>query len=70
MNITFQVEITEKDLAAALLPNGGKITNVTVSNTTTRARRSPSATTQKETAPKKAPTRAKKKTVSKAKTTS
>ena len=63
MKITLKVEITEKELAEALLPNGGKITDVII-EPTTRARRSPTATTQKETAPKKKPApRAKKKTV-------
>lgn len=61
VKITFNVEITEKELAAALLPNGGKITSVTVEDTPTRRRRS-SATTQSGTsAAKKTTTKEKKK---------
>ncbi len=47
MKISLTVELTEKELAAALLPNGGKITAVMVDAPKTRAKRAPSATTQK-----------------------
>lgn len=70
MKITLSVEITEKELAQALLPNGGKITEVSVEATPTRRRRT-SPTTQSESAAKKTTkTQQKKKTVSKTKTTS
>ncbi len=69
MKITFNVEITEKELAAALLPNGGKITNIIVSAPATRARRAPSATTQKEAVKKTATPKTRKKTIQKSKTT-
>ena len=68
MKITFKVEITEKELAAALLPLGGKITDVEVAATTTRSRRVTAPTTQKKTV-KKTATTEKKKTVPKAKAT-
>ena len=59
MKITMMVEITEKELAAALLPNGGKITSVAVEQTPTRGRRK-SATTQEVSASQKRATRKKK----------
>jgi hypothetical protein len=55
MKIQLTVELTEKELAAALLPNGGKVTEVVVDASPTRKRRASTATTQKATAPKKEP---------------
>ena len=61
MMITMTVEITEKDIANALLPNGGKITSLNIKETKTTTRRGrppkPKATsydkTQKKVAAKK-----------------
>ncbi len=39
VKITFNVEITEKELAEALLPNGGKITDVKISDTSVPKKR-------------------------------
>jgi len=61
VKITFKVEITEKELAAALLPNGGKITEVTVEETPTRRRRSAATTQTGSTSAKKAAAKKEKK---------
>lgn len=53
MKITLNVEITEKELAAALLPNGGKITSMAIEEPVKRGRRALTATTQKGAAAKK-----------------
>lgn len=39
MKIKFQIELTEKELAAAILPSGGKIVGIEVESTPTRQRR-------------------------------
>lgn len=68
MKITFNVEVTEKELAAAMLPNGGKITNITVETIPTRTRRAAKTTTQAM--PVKKTTRTQKKAVTKTKASS
>jgi hypothetical protein len=50
MNFKITFEITEKELAKALLPGGGNITEIEVSETKQRRRRT--TTTPKETTPK------------------
>jgi hypothetical protein len=49
MNFKITFEITEKELAQALLPNGGKITEVEVTEKATRRRRT---STKDEASPK------------------
>lgn len=54
MNIKVTVEITDKELAEALLPNGGKITSVEISDPIKRVRASRSTkSSPKQAAPRK-----------------
>ncbi len=58
MNFKITFELNEKELAAALLPNGGKITDVAIEEKPTRRRRS--APKEEKASPKPRASRTKK----------